>query len=85
MWELLDFNDCEKDQQLDKGDVVFLEMKKNKAKSKYHIVKEGETLHFISQLHGIQLPKLHYKNRLKKDHNIQVGQKLFLRKRKPRK
>ena len=85
MWELLDFNDCEKDQQFAEGDVVFLEMKKNKAKSEYHVVKERETLHFISQLHGIQLLKLQYKNRLKKDHKIQVGQKLFLRKRKPRK
>ena len=85
MWELLAFNDCEKDQQLAQGDVVYLEMKKKKAKSEFHIVKEAETLHFISQLHGIQLAKLQYKNRLKKDQNIQVGQKLFLRKRKPRK
>ena len=85
MWELLAFNDCEKDRQMAQGDVVYLEMKKKKAKSEYHIVKEGETLHFISQLHGIQLVKLQYNNRLKKDHKIQVGQKLFLRKRKPRK
>jgi len=85
MWELLAFNDCEKDQHLAQGDVVYLEMKKKKAKSEFYVVKEGETLHFISQLHGIQLAKLQYKNRLKKDHKIQVGQKLFLRKRKPRK
>lgn len=85
MWELLVFNDCEKDQQLAQGDLVYLEMKKKKAKSEFHIVKEAETLHFISQLHGIQLTKLQYKNRLKKDQNIQVGKKLFLRKRKPRK
>ena len=85
MWELLAFNDCEKDKQLAQGDVVYLEMKKNKSSSEFHVVKEGESLHFISQLHGIQLAKLEYKNRLKKDHKIQVGQKLFLRKRKPRK
>tara|TARA_B100000963_G_scaffold356145_1_gene375684 strand:+ start:402 stop:1298 length:897 start_codon:yes stop_codon:yes gene_type:complete len=82
MWELLSFNDCEKDQQLAKGEVVYLEMKKKKAKSEYHIVKEGETLHFISQLYGIKLASLQFKNRLKKNQNIQVGQKLFLRKRK---
>ena len=84
MWELLSFNDCEKDQQLAQGDVVYLEMKKKKAKSEYHIVKEDETLHFISQLHGMKLASLKFKNRLKKDQNIQVGQKLFLRKRKSR-
>ena len=84
MWELLSFNDCEKDQQLAQGDVVYLEMKKKKAKSEYHIVKEDETLHFISQLHGMKLASLQFKNRLKKDQNIQVGQKLFLRKRKSR-
>lgn len=82
MWELLSINDRERDQQLAQGDVVYLEMKKKKAKSEYHIVKEGETLHFISQLHGIKLASLQFKNRLKKDQNIQVGQKLFLRKRK---
>ena len=85
LWELLAFNDCEKDQELAQGNLVYLEMKKKKAKSEFHIVKEGETLHFISQLYGIQLAKLQYKNRLKKDQNIQVGKKLFLRKRKPRK
>ena len=84
MWELLAFNDCEKDQQLSQGDLVYLEMKKKKAKSEFHVVKEGETLHYISQLHGIQLTKLQYKNRLKKYHEIQVGQRLFLRNRKPR-
>lgn len=84
MWELLSFNDCENDQQLAQGDVVYLEMKKKKAKSEYHIVKEDETLHFISQLHGMKLASLQFKNRLKKDQNIQVGQKLFLRKRKSR-
>ena len=85
MWELLAFNDCEKDQQLAQGDLVYLEMKKKKSNSEFYVVKEGETLHYISQLHGIQLAKLQYKNRLKKDQKIQVGQKLFLRKRKPRK
>tara|TARA_Y100000385_G_C13021043_1_gene606195 strand:+ start:410 stop:1306 length:897 start_codon:yes stop_codon:yes gene_type:complete len=85
LWELLAFNDCEKDQELAQGNLVYLEMKKKKAKSEFHVVKEGETLHFISQLYGIQLANLQYKNRLKKDQNIQVGKKLFLRKRKPRK
>ena len=85
LWELLAFNDCEKDQELAQGNLVYLEMKKKKAKSEFHVVKEGETLHFISQLHGIQLANLQYKNRLKKDQNIQVGKKLFLRKRNPRK
>ena len=28
MWELLAFNDCEKDQQLAQGDLVYLEVKK---------------------------------------------------------
>ena len=84
MWELLAYNDCEKDQQLAQGDLVYLQMKKKKAKSEFHVVKKDQTLHFISQLHGIQLARLQYMNRLKKNQNIQVGQKLFLRKRKPR-
>lgn len=84
LWELLEFNDREKDENLAEGVIVYLEFKKTKSKSEFHIVEQGETLYSISQLHGIQLAKLRHKNRLSKDQDVKVGQKLFLRKRMPK-
>lgn len=84
LWELLEFNDREKDEHLAEGVIVYLEFKKTKSKSEFHIVEQGETLYSISQLHGIQLAKLRHKNRLFKDQDVKVGQKLFLRKRMPK-
>ncbi len=84
MWELLKYNDVNSNQNLTDGLVVYLEQKKSKSKIEFHIVENGETLYSISQLHGVQLAKLRYKNRLDKDQDVQEGEKIFLRKRKPK-
>ena len=84
MWQLLEFNDLSKDKILNKGERVYLEFKKNRSKSEFHLVEEGETLYSISQHHGLRLAKLEYKNRYKTGQELIVGQKVFLRKRKPK-
>jgi len=84
LWELLTYNDRENDVNLLPNERVYLEAKKKKSKTEYHRVEVGETLHGISQLYGIQLEKLCNKNRITMDTKLQVGQKLFLRKRKPK-
>lgn len=84
LWELLEFNDLEKDKKLDQGVIVYLEHKKKRSKTEFHIVEEGESIYSISQLYGVQLVKLRHKNRLDKDQDVKVGQKLFLRKRMPK-
>ena len=84
LWELLAFNDIQADKKLHQGERVYLEVKKSKSKSEFHIVKEGENLHSISQTYGVQLVKLRFKNRLETGQKVQLGQKLFLRKRKPK-
>ena len=63
MWELLKFNDVKSNQNLSHGIVVYLEQKKSKSKTEFHIVEKGETLYSIAQLHGVQLAKLRHKNR----------------------
>ena len=84
LWELLAFNDRQTDLKLYEGEIVYLETKKTKAKMQFHTVKEGESLHSISQIYGVQLAKLRFKNRLKTGQKVEVGNKLFLRKRKPK-
>ncbi len=84
MWQLLAFNDLKSDKKLVVGERVYLEFKKNRAKSEFHLVEEGETLYSISQHHGLRLEKLKYKNRFVDGQEVVVGQKIFLRKRKPK-
>jgi len=82
MWQVLEFNDLKKDKILREGERVYLEFKKNRSKSEFHLVEEGETLYSISQHHGLRLEKLSHKNRMNADSKLEVGQKIFLRKRK---
>ena len=84
MWQLLEFNDLDLDVILKKDVRVYLEFKKKRSKSEFHLVEEGETLYAISQLHGLRLAKLEHKNRLERGEVIEIGQKIFLRKRKPK-
>mgnify|MGYP006139430193 CR=1 FL=1 len=84
LWQLLEFNDLVADKSLNINDRVYLEHKKNRSRTEFHLVEEGETLYSIAQLHGLRLAKLYHKNRLKVGAQLQAGQKVFLRKRKPR-
>ena len=84
MWQLLEFNDLSKDKTLNQGERVYLEFKKNRSKSEFHLVEKGETLYSISQQHGLRLAKLEHKNRLQSNSKLEIGQKVFLRKRKPK-
>ena len=84
-WELRKYNDLEKDSELKPGQILYIQPKRNKAGvgNNYHIVKEGDTMHSISQLYGIKLEKLYKKNNMEKGDEIEPGKKLWLRSQKP--
>jgi len=86
-WELKKYNDLGDTPQLKPGQILYLQPKRNKAPRGYdhHIVKKGDTMHSISQLYGIKLEELYEKNRMEKGDEIKPGQKLWLRKEKPKK
>lgn len=80
LWQLYKYNDISKDDVLKTGDRMYLQPKRNKAKTGSHIVRKGETARSISQLHGIKLKKLIKRNKLdKKNPQVEVGQKIILR------
>lgn len=78
-------NDMDENSVLKEGHIFYIDKKRNKAErgTDFHIVKQGETLQSISQLYGIKLKKLFKKNHLKSDSKVHVGDKLWLRKKKP--
>ncbi|MBO4907374.1 MAG: glucosaminidase domain-containing protein [Bacteroidaceae bacterium] len=82
-WKLLTYNDYPMDYTLHKGDLVYLQKKRNKAdkfyKGKPHTIQAGESLHSISQRYGIRLSRLYKLNGLSPDATVGVGDRLRVR------
>jgi LysM repeat protein len=79
--ELQTFNEMPEGFPLQKGDVVYLEMKKRKADKPYydHVVQIGESMHSISQKYGVRVKKLYKINKKKEDYVPVEGDVLRLR------
>lgn len=78
-WQVYKYNELEKDDKLLKDQVIYLEKKRNRAEKKYHVVQEGETMYYISQLYAVKLKKLYRKNNMEENMEPLTGQKLRLR------
>jgi LysM repeat protein len=80
--QLLRYNDqsFSKDQQLASGTKVFLQPKRNKyhGKQKFHVLKQGESMVFVSQQYGMKLEALLKRNGLEKNEVPMPGQKIML-------
>jgi LysM repeat protein len=83
LWQLYKYNEMDKGSKLVPGTKMYIQPKRNKAKEKYHVVEKGETLHSISQLHGIKMKALCRKNGLEPTDKLTPGDKLYLRKKRP--
>lgn len=83
LWQLYKYNELSADSKLIAGEKLYLQPKHNKAKEPFHVVKPGETMRSISQLHGIKLKSLYKKNHMHQGDEPKVGQQLYLRKTKP--
>jgi LysM repeat protein len=86
-WEIRKYNELEKDAKLRPGQIIYLQPKRNKAARGYdvHIVKEGDTMHSISQMYGVKMEKLYQKNHIDEGEEPEPGTKIYLRKDKPKK
>lgn len=80
-WQIRSYNDLSKKQKIQTGDLIFLEKKKSKAEKdfKVHVVVQGETLQYVSQIYGIRLKKLLKKNNLPEGIQVPAGTQLKLR------
>lgn len=78
--KLARYNERNKKDKLQQGDIVYLKEKRSKADKKYkkvpHTVKMGESMYSISQRYGIKLKSLYKKNKLSDDYMPQVGDQL---------
>lgn len=81
--KLAKYNERDRNDVLEEGDVIYLKKKQSKApkdyKDRLHYVRPGESMYSISQLYGIRLKSLYKLNRLSPDYQIKVGDGLLLR------
>lgn len=81
--KLARYNERDKNDVLEDGEIVWLKKKQNKAPKNYkgrlHYVKNGESMYSISQLYGIKLKKLYKLNNLPPTYQIRVGDALRVR------
>ena len=83
-FELARYNGIERNARLTPEQVLYIQPKRNKAsvEFRHHTVREGETMHEISQMYGIKLHKLYQKNLMKDGDEPAPGDVLWLRKKK---
>lgn len=79
LWQVLEFNDADKNDILEVGNKVFIKAKKNNSTTFTHVLQEGETMHDISQQYGVKLSKLYKMNQLQPGANVEVGAKVYLK------
>lgn len=79
--KLVKYNDLQKDYTLMQGDIIYLKAKKKKASKPYtvYVVKDGDSMHSISQKYAIRLKNLYKMNRKEGDYIPEVGDRLRLR------
>ena len=78
-WQFRKYNDIGKKHIFKKGEIVYLQPKRNRGTEDWHTVRKGETLWSISQKYGIKLKSLRKKNNLEKGTHLITGMKLSLR------
>ncbi len=81
--KLARFNERDKNDTLEEGEIVWLQKKRRRADKEYkgrpHVVAPGESMYSISQRYGIRLKNLYKMNDLTPDYTIKVGDRLRLR------
>jgi LysM repeat protein len=79
--KLIKYNDLHKEYTLADKDIIYLCRKNKKAAKTYtvHIIRDGDSMHSISQMYGVRLKNLYKMNRKDPDYIPEVGQHLRLR------
>ncbi|MCF6333355.1 MAG: glucosaminidase domain-containing protein [Draconibacterium sp.] len=82
-WVLYKYNDQLAGYRPQENEVVYIQPKKRKTQKNQltHKVEPGETMHYLSQLYGIKLNLLYWRNRIKTAYQPVPGQIIYLRKR----
>ncbi len=79
-WQIVKYNEFEKGEQLSVNQIVYLEKKRRKSHThKEHWLREGESMHAVSQLYGIRLKRLYKINELIPGTQPPAGTRILLK------
>lgn len=78
-WQIVKYNDLNKDAKLLEGEVVYIQPKHNNAQEEFHRVQGGETIRDVSQRYGVKIKRLLKMNDLDDGYSPKEGDKLKLR------
>jgi hypothetical protein len=83
-WELYSYNDLASNANIKKYSYLYIQAKRNRAHPdcQVHVLKQGETLHYLSQKYGVKMRRLLKYNNLKSENDAKVGDSINLRKRR---
>jgi LysM repeat protein len=77
------YNDVPKNTPVMDGEMVYIKPKGRSASQDFYTAKEGDSMQSISQQFGIKMKMLYKKNDMERGTEVQAGQKLWLKDRKP--
>ena len=81
--KLARYNERDKDDMLEDGEIIWLEKKQSRAPKEYfgevHVVSAGESMYTISQRYGIRLKNLYKINQMLPTDYVRVGDQIRLR------
>jgi LysM repeat protein len=81
-WQLPKYNEMDGYSPLSEGQIIYIKPKASKTSETFYVVKEGDTVHSISQQLGIKSKYIYKWNNLPEGQEVQSGQKLWLQKQK---
>ena len=82
VWQIYKYNDIKQGDQINPGEIIYLKPKKKRSVESTHTVKQGETLHDISQMYGIKMKHLYKLNKLTPGQEAQIGEIINLKEKR---
>jgi LysM repeat protein len=79
LWQVLKYNDADKNDVLKEGMIVYLKPKRAVAQEELHVAKAGDSMWAISQQYGVKLSKLYRYNNMMPGQSVSAGQKINLK------
>jgi hypothetical protein len=78
-WQIRKYNDLEKNDEIQPGETIYLERKRNKSSRENHVVRKGENMRNISQRYGVKLNVLYRRNALDRGKVVPPGSVIKLK------
>ena len=80
LWQILEYNEAEKNDILHIDYIVFVKAKKGRAEVETYTVREGESMYDIAQAYGVRQKKIYQMNNIVPGTTLTTGQELKMRK-----